>query len=266
MNQYAYLSQLEANRRLYLRNLYRREQLARFREAVEERLLCHPTEHDIADGDALNAAVTVIRNHGQAAQAPGLLNGVVPPSRLSDVSFFIASSGLRINLHQLLTHDDWPIALRDELYAADRDDFQSVIAQVIKESRNAGVTHATLEQLDRTLAHLSRKLDRHPVVDFIQYSEAKDHMTRLADLARALRQRHVGELLADLKSNRARTLGELIKLMSKYNLRFAPAGTPRQRQAHLDFYPILAAARDQVLARVKGDEGDRGPAERVARK
>ena len=231
INQYVYLSNREACYRANLRRLYHHQKLVKFQRANDERLVFHPTEHDIATGDALNALVAVVRNHIQPAGAPPLcLNAVIPPARLRDMVFRVPSSGVRMNVHQLLTRDNWPVALRDKVYAAERDAFHTAIDEVINESRNAGLTPSTLDRLTEAVNRLSDKVETSVPSDFIARNEARSHLTTLTALAKMLRQSNAGELLADLKSNHVRTVGALIRFMEKHNLRFGAASTPGERQ------------------------------------
>jgi hypothetical protein len=173
---------------------------------------------------------------------------------LRDITFLNAAEGVRINLHQLLTQDHWPSPLLDNLYTTERDAYQSAMEEVIAESRQGALTQGTLQRVDEAVNRLRAKLDRDPPLDFISAQEAREHVAALAATAQMLRRRHVAEMVADVRTTRLRTLGELLDFMFKYNVRFGPAGTPGERQAYLDFYPILAEARDQVLPQPRGDQ------------
>jgi len=267
-NEYMYAAQREANRRYALRRVNQRQHLVAMRRGIDERLVFNPTERDITVGDALNAAAELVKRHKPFRLAPGQINAAIPGRCLGDLTFVLAAENVRINLRGLSDPDQWPMSLRDNLYAAERAAYETAIDRVIRESRRGGITRETLRLVDTTVERLRLKLDNAPPLDFYDRDEAKRHVTAMAATARMLHSRRAGEALQDLQISPPRTLGTLIGFMTTHSLRFGPAQTSRQQKAHQDFYPILADALQKVLVasrngdpqvamQVTGDEAGR---------
>ncbi len=254
-DQYAYLSQRETNRRYAARKVKRHQHLTAMRQGIEERLVFNPTERDINVGDALNAAAELVKRHKPFHLAPGQLNAAIPARCLGDLTFVLAGENVRINLHGLSNAGEWPMGLRDNLYAAERDAYETAIDRVIQESRRGGVTRETLGLVDTSVERLRLKHDNAPSLDFYDRDDARRHVAVLAATARMLHSPRACDALQDFAVTPPRTLGTLIRLMGLHDLRFGSAQTTRQRKAHQDFYPILAEALQKALAESRpGDE------------
>ncbi len=246
-NQYMYQAQREANSRFTLRKVVQHEHLAAMRRRIQERLVFDPTERDITVGDALTAAAEVVKRHKPFRGDPGQLSAAIPARWLADLTFSLPADNVRINLGGLSNADQWPVGLRDNRYAAERDRYETAIGRVIRESRRGGASAETLGLLDTSIEQLCLKLETAQPLDFYNREEAKQRVTELAATARMLHSRPAGEALQDLMTSRPRTLGALIGFMTAHNLRFGPARTARQRKAHQDFYPVLADAVQRAL-------------------
>ncbi len=225
------------------------------RRRVQERLVFDPTERDITVGDALNAAAEVVKRHKPFRRDPGQLSAAIPDRWLADLTFSLPAENVRINLGGLSNADQWPVGLRDDRYAAERDVYETAIGRAIRESRRGGVRAETVRLVDTTVEQIRFKLEDAPPLDFYTREEVKQHVTALAATARMLHSRPAGEALRNLMTNPPRTVGALIGFMTAHNLRFGPAQTAHQRKAHQDFYPVLADALQKALAASRsGDE------------
>ena len=63
----------------------------------------------------------------------------------------------------------------------------------------------------------------------------------------------IDQVLAELEKIEKTTIGNLLGFMHTFNLRFAPATTPRQRQVYSELFPILDQTRDRIIGEVKLD-------------
>jgi len=253
-NQYMYQVQRESNRSYHARRVNQHQHLTAMRQGIQERLVFNPTERDINIGDGLNAAAELVKRHKACRLAPGQLNAAIPARCLGELTFTLAAENVRINLNGLWNADQWPMALRDNVYTAERDAYEAAIDRVIREVRRGGVTPETLRLVDKSVERIRAKLDHTPLLDFYDRDDASRHVTAMAATARMLHSRRASEALEDLQISPPRTLGALIAFMTEHNLRFGSAQTIRQQKAHQDFYPILADALQKVTADSRNGE------------
>ena len=76
-----------------------------------------------------------------------------------------------------------------------------------------------------------------------------NYLKGLAGMSRMLERPNVEAVLAELEKVDDTTFGHLVAFMHAYNLRFAPATTPKQVAIYRDLYPIALSQREKVLAR-----------------
>jgi hypothetical protein len=246
-NQYAFQAQREANLRYNASRVRKHQRLTAMRQGIQERLVFNPTERDINVGDALNAAAEPVKRHKPFRLAPGQLDAAIPGRCLGDLTFVLAAENVRINPSGLWNADQWPMGLRDNLYAPERDAYETAIDRAVREIRRGGLTPETLRRVDTSVERLHKKLERTPPVDFYDRDDANRHVTAMTATAQMLHSRRAGEILHDLEITPPRNLGTLIGFMEQHNVRFGPAQTASQRKAHQDVYPILAEALQRVL-------------------
>ena len=86
-----------------------------------------------------------------------------------------------------------------------------------------------------------------------------NYLKGLAGLSRMLEKPNVEAVLAELEKVENTTVGNLVAFMHSYNLRFAPATTPKQRAVYRDLYPIaVAEARDKIARQARRRAGGPG--------
>jgi hypothetical protein len=253
LNQYDYLSRREAEYRYGAKRREHFQHLASVRKAIDERLVFDPTDRDIHVGDALNAATAAVKRHKPFRKDPGLIAFAIPRNCFENLTFTIPAESVRINPRELSEPDQWPIGLRDDRYAPERNAYESAIKRIFVEAANDGVTPRTLRQIDGAVARLRAKLENDPPPALAERAEARSHVQVLAATAKTLHHGQVGEILTDLELGPPQTLVALIGFMNKHQLRFGAAQTARQRQAHQDLHTILARGLDKAVEDTKGD-------------
>ena len=136
-NQYAYLSQQEANRASAQRSRSRRDRIARAKEETYQRLHDHPTPRDIASGDALNVALDELRDPSISLHTPKGGRARLRGPLVQDIPLHYAPAAISFSVNQLL-QDGPPPVLRSEVFAAERTALATFTAEVRKAIGGSG--------------------------------------------------------------------------------------------------------------------------------
>jgi len=246
-NQYLYESQQEANRREYLRRARRQQRDSTSGDLIHKRLLENPTARDIDDGDALNVILDQITDPRIHSSAMRLATAPIKSSAIKSIPFENASEGIALSLNQLAAKETWPLALQGEKFAAEREAYQQVVAQALKEDEEGQISAGTLANLRAAVSRLRAKLEANRPTDRTQLVAAENYVKALAGMSRMLENPQTEKVLAELEKVKDTSLGSLMGFMHTYNLRFGPATTPEQRAVYETLYPLMVAHRDKVV-------------------
>jgi len=118
-NEYMFQSQQEANRRAALRRAGQNRRTIDSGSAISKRVRENPDEHDLRNGDALNAILDEITNpkvHGVALRT---IKNPISGQVIREIPFESASEAVTLSLHQLTGEGKWPVALHGERFAAE---------------------------------------------------------------------------------------------------------------------------------------------------
>jgi hypothetical protein len=255
-NEYMFLSQQEANRRAYLRRARLKQRDASSGGAIYKRVRDNPDEHDILDGDALNAILDQLANpkiHGTALR---MIRDPISGKSIRDIPFENASEAVTISLHQLTGEGSWPLALQGETFTEERKAYQEAIAKAVEEDEEGKISPETLQALNLAASRLRAKLEANKPAKGADYAEAANHTKALVAMSRMLEKPRVEKILAELDKVKETSLGSLLAFMHAYNLRFGPATTDAQRAVYKNLYPIMADARDRILKGAGTEDGD----------
>ncbi len=253
-NQYVYLSQQEATREYFAR---RNAAIAKDRNAYDallKRIQENPTAHDIENGDALNAALDQLSDPRLHSSALRTADTPISAKSIREIPFRNASEGLTFSLSQLKASSQWPAVLLEPRFASERAEFETLVEEIRKENtENGQISPGTLSKLRGVTSRLKDKLAAMPLEDTAENQEALKFVKSVTALARLLEKPEINEVLNELKKIEKTTIGNLLAFMHTFNLRFAPATTPRQRMVYNELYPILAQTRDRIISEAKLD-------------
>ena len=247
INQYLYLSQLEANRREYLRLARRRQRASDYGKSTYRRLKDTPTSADIERGAALNVILDQVTDPRISGFALRRAAAPVRRELLADIRFFHAPSAVTLSLGRLTAQDGWPLALRGEPFAAACQTYQAAVARAVAEAETGPLSSQTVQAVRTEAGQLYAQLQRTPPADREEYREAETYLQTLLSLARGLNQPPVEKILAEVAPAPQITVGRMLSFMHTSHLRFGPALTPEQRAAYEELYSLFAAARDQIF-------------------
>jgi hypothetical protein len=253
-NQYVYLSQQEATREYFSR---RNASLAKDKAAYDaliKGMQESPTAHDIENGDALNAALDQLSDPRIHSSALRTADTPIAGRLIRDIPFRHASEAVTFSLEQLKAAAQWPAVLLEPRFASERADFETTVDEIRKENTERGqISPAMISKLRGIVARLKEKLAAKPLEDTAENQEALKFVKTITALARLLEKPEIDEVLNELSKIEKTSIGNLLAFMHTFNLRFAPATTPRQKQVYNELYPILDQTRDRIISEAKLD-------------
>jgi hypothetical protein len=271
-NQYAYLSQQEANSQYGAHLRAEHNRIDRMRAEIQDRLRNHPTTRDITDGDALNVLLTILQNPVNSGATLSWIKTPVKAELIQEIPFAFASEGFAICLNQMMMNEQWPLALRVEAFRQEREGLKSAVEAALAEDVKGDLEPKTIEAVQAAIDRLRVKLEQLVPQTSPDYIPAHQTIKAMAGLTKMLYSPQVEQILAELEDYRGTTLGELLSFMQAFNLRFATANSFRQRQIYLKLYPLLAevtngpkgAGSGTATAAAKTAERARGQAVQAA--
>jgi hypothetical protein len=253
-NQYVYLSQQEGTREYFAR---RNAALARDKDAYAamlKRMQDNPTPGDIGSGDALNAALDQLSDPRIHSSTLRMAGAPISAQLIREIPFRNAAEAVTFSLSQLRASTHWPAVLLEPRFADERADFERLVEEARKDSLDDGqVTPETLKNLRGVVGRLQQELAAMPLDDRAENQEALKFVKTVTALTRMLERPDIEQVLAELKKMEHTTIGNLLAFMHTFNLRFAEATTPRQKQAYQELYGILDQTRDKILSEAKLD-------------
>ncbi len=253
-NEYVYLSQREATREYFAR---RNAAIAKDKnsyDALMKRIQESPTAHDVETGDALNAALDQLSDPRIHSSTLRMADAPVSSRSIRDIPFRNAAEAVTFSLSQLKASSQWPPVLLEPRFASERAEFEALVDSIRKEnSENGQISPGTLSKLRAVISRLKDKLTVNPLEDTAENQEALKFIKTVTALARLLEKPEIDEVLNELKKIEKTSIGNLLAFMHTFNLRFAPATTPRQREVYTELYPVLAQTRDRIISEAKLD-------------
>jgi hypothetical protein len=254
-NDYVARAALESN---YMYNARKDANIKKDRalyDARQRKIRNNPDQHDIDNGDALNAAVTDLNNPKIGPSAVRYAGAPISASLIAQVPFFYASEVVTFILDGVRKSVKWPDVFEGNRFADDEKAFDELAARLRREADEGEVKPKSLREALRFIGDLRAKLDAAPLPDPDDQKEAEKFLTSCTSLLGMLKKPDIQPALLDLRKIKDTTVGNLLGFMHAYNLRFGPATTPKERQTYHQLYPILAQTRDQVLAAAQLDGG-----------
>ncbi len=260
-NEYVCLSQQQATREYFAR---RNAAIAKDRNAYNalmQRIQENPTAHDIENGNALNAALDQLSDPRIHSSALRTADAPISAKSIREIPFRNASEAVTFSLSQLKASSQWPAVLLEPRFAGERAEFETLVDEIRKKNtENGQISPGTLSKLLAVASRIKDKLAAMPLEDTAENQEALKFVKTVTALARLREKPEIDEVLNELEKIEKTTAGSLLAFMHTFNLRFAPATTPRQRMVYNELYPILAQTRDRIISEAKLDNNVTGMA------
>ena len=145
---------------------------------------------------------------------------------------------------------NWPLPLRADTFTAEREAYQKAVDDALAEDKDGTLKPETVARVRNAVAALYQKVDETiPKTQQPDHSQAMNYLKGLAGMSRMLERPNVEAVLAELEKVQTTTVGNLWRSCTAYNLRFAPATTPKQRAIYRDLMPSMVEARDKILGK-----------------
>ena len=261
LNQYLWNSELEARRRYNIQQQARLNMDRARYQAHQSRLRDNPQPSDIDSGAALNVVLDqmtdpkVVSGSGSALR---MANGKVPAASIREIPFRDETDAITISLDEMTDPKNWPAPLRADSFTPEREAYQKAVDDALAEDKDGGTLKPeTVSRVRNAVSDLYRKVDATiPKTKQPDHLQAMNYLKGLAGLSRMLERPNVDAVLAQLEKVENTSVGNLVAFMHTYNLRFAPATTPKQVAIYRDLYPIMAADRDKVVGKPTDSNGD----------
>jgi hypothetical protein len=245
-NEYLNASAIESNRRRLARSARESERNAAATEGILKRLRDNPEARDIASGDALNIALQEIDNpkvYRRALKAAGVKIG---GDTVRKIPFRYAAAAIEIGIHHLAT-GAMPRALLRPEFEADRQklkELDQALLDQVDDDKDPDPT--TVKKLLEEIYAFEEKASKVLTGSTLERTQAERYLKALHGLVAMLNAPALEPALAGVEKRPDTTLGELIRFMSVYNLRFGKAKTPAQREIYRSLYSQLVQVRNEV--------------------
>ena len=259
LNQYLWNSEIDARRRYAARQAARLNMNNAQYKAHEYRLRNNPSQGDIDSGAAPNLILEQLTDPKVTSGSTlRMADAKVPASIIREIPFRDETDAITLSLDDLTDPKSWPLSLRSDAFTPEREAYQKAIDDALAEDKDGGTLKPeTIVKVRNAVAALARKVEATiPKTQQPDHLQATNYVKGLAGLSRMLERPNVEAVIAQLEKIENTTLGNLVAFMHTYNLRFAPATTPKQVAAYRELYPTMLGQRDKILGKPTDANGE----------
>ena len=216
------------------------------------------SNEEIADGTTLNSLVYQIFDFDPAATKSTLSKAPIGGAALREIPFEWNTEAIGLCIDQMTGKGALPDILMDPKFNGERDALGTAVDAAIKEDAKGDVSQATTKKVSNAIAKFRAKFVKEVPESSMGYDDGDAYLRTLASLTRLLNDPSMKKALVILANEENATIGDLIKFIQVYNLRFGPATTVRQ----VRIYESLTAKMKDVLDAVNdtpavaGNAGD----------
>lgn len=200
-------------------------------------------QEELADGTTLNSLIYQILDFDPAASKASLSKAPIGGAALREIPFEWNTEAISLCIDQMTGKGALPGILMDPKFAGERDALGTAVDAAIKEDAKGDVSRATTKKVSNAIAKFRAKFVKEVPGTSLSYADGDAYLTTLASLTRLLNDPSMKKALVILANEQNATVGDLIRFIQVYNLRFGPAATERQ----VRIYESLAAKLKDVL-------------------
>lgn len=245
-NQYVHESQMNANRMRRERLAGARARNTRLTDEIQTRLRDNPERRDVHRGDALNVALDEINDPRVYTMALRGAKVRIGGELIRHIPFRYNAAAITVGIHQLAT-GELPAALRRPEFEPDREAIKALDQQITQQVEDDKEPDpATVKKLLGAIYAAEEKAARILPGNSLELKQADKFLKALHGLVAMLKAPAVDDYLAGVDKRPNATLGELLRFMSAFNLRFGPTTMPQQKEIYSALYPRLVKLRNQV--------------------
>lgn len=197
--------------------------------------------YNLENGTTLNNMLLQILEFDPGVAKASKASAPLSAAVIREIPFEWDTEAITICLDQMTGTDSLPAVLADSQYFESRKALRSAIEAALKEDRKGSVSPATAKAASDAIDRFHDQFTKNVEQFSPGYNEASDYFSTLASLVRLLNDPSMKKILAALQDDKPRTLGDLIAFMNAFNLKFAPATSPRQVAIYEQLAPALAS-------------------------
>ena len=202
--------------------------------------------YDLEGGTTLNNLLLQVLQFDPAVTRSSQSKAEVTPSVLREIPFEWDTEAITICIDELTGKDSLPPVLADSRFLDARNAMRAAIEAALDEDKTGNVSPKTAKAASDAVDRFHDQFVKNVQEFSPGYNDAVDYFSTVAGLVRLLNDPSMKKILADLNDGKTHTLGELIAFMNAFNLRFAPATSPRQVAIYEQLVPTLTALRDSI--------------------
>jgi hypothetical protein len=246
-NQYVYLSLEEDLRKKYLSRMARQAHDNGAHRKLMQRLREQPDLADLRNGDALNMVLVQLID---PRVSPSNYRGTIVPlsgDTIRKIPFQYAPRAATFSMERLIGKREWPLSMRGEAFAASRRAYEKAVDAAIDQDVEGKLTGDAVQAIEAAVDELRAEVERTiPQSSRDDYNQARNHVKRLAEAPRFLRERAVERAIAEIETYPGTSVGDLLQFMQKHNLRFGVAETPQETELYARLFASLREQRDRM--------------------
>jgi hypothetical protein len=215
--------------------------LAKQQQETYQQMVGNPPSARIWSGEALNTLLKDIQQPGSVGtRGPSI---PLDPAVVSKVNMTDGTNAANVGFFaQQGPKMDWPYSLRDPMFSDDRDKIESLTAAAVRQAGSNGeVDFNTIKDLQRAATKMQADL-KDQIDNFTpdEYMRGKRFLNDVTKAARALGESSGVKTLAARSQPQARTVDQLVAIMTSQGLRFAPVADGNEA-AYTSLYQSLRA-------------------------
>lgn len=247
INEYNYACNQRNIQHYYARMAERQADNVNALSQIQDRILNHPLEGDIFNGDSLNALLIQVMNPKIYGRTLDMAQKPLRSAMVKRLPFEYAAGGITYSLMDLTTPDSVPVLYNDPAFAEQRKAIARIAAELRKESTiQRSPSAATIRQFRAALDGMKAILEAIPNPDQTQKLSAERYLKALYGLTKMIDSPAYDVYLAAVDAEPTVPLCEVLSFMHAFNLQFGPATTPDTREYYSQLYSALSDLRQQV--------------------
>jgi hypothetical protein len=246
-NQYVYLSLQEDLEKKYLSRHARRESHITNYERIQKQIREKPSQSDLRSGDALNYVLMQLID--PRISPSNYRNAVValPGETIRKIPFVYSARKATFSMERLIGKRDWPLVLRGDEFARERRAYERAVDAAIEQDVEGKLSGAAVRAVEQAVSDLDDRIDQAiPATRSADITQARNHVRKLAEIPRILREGPVEKALAEIETYPGTSVGDLIQFMQRHNLRFGVAESPDENVLYANLFDNLCRQRERV--------------------
>ena len=214
---------------------------------IHDRILNHPNEIDIANGDTLNALLAELMNPKVYPRALDLAQKPLRSDMIKSIPFEYAAGGITYSLGELTDRDNVPEIYTRPEFVEVRKTLRTLAKQMNAEANSQRQPkRETIKQFRAALTSAKGILEGLKNVDDGDKFEAAKYLKALFGLTKMIDSPEYDVYLAAVDQEPTAPLCEVLIFMHSFNLQFGPSKDPTTREYYSMLYGMLSDLRQAV--------------------